>query len=123
MFQLCNMIPVQMRQSFRLATLPSVLHPLTCRCFAPIIVLFHLQDVNIGLFEHHIRGGLPMASLGAGGRREVAALPPSLHAHAATAAVSRTVMCVTSVGLLGGHSVWRLVYLAGGRILCLAEGK
>lgn len=58
------------------------------------VVLFHLQDVNIGLFEHHIRGGLPMASLGAGGRREVAALPPSLHAHAATAAVS----CVVFVG-------------------------
>jgi hypothetical protein len=46
------------------------------------------QDVNIGLFEAHIRGGHPMAALGAGGTRQVAALPASLHAHAATAAVS-----------------------------------
>lgn len=46
------------------------------------------QDVNIGLFESHIRGGLPVAALGPGGTREMPALPPSLHAHAATAAVS-----------------------------------
>lgn len=48
------------------------------------------QDVNIGLFESHIQGGHPMAGLSAGGTRQVAALPPSVHAHAATAAVSDT---------------------------------
>jgi hypothetical protein len=46
------------------------------------------QDVNIELFESHIRGGQPMAGLSGAGTRQVAALPPSVHAHAATAAVS-----------------------------------
>lgn len=62
-------------------------------CVVPLLLLLPLpwplvQDVNIGLFEAHIRGGQPMAALGAGGTRQVAALPPSVHAHAATAAVS-----------------------------------
>jgi hypothetical protein len=57
-----------------------------------LYLLLCLQDVNISLFEAHIRGGQPMAALGAGGTRQVAALPTSLHAHAATAAVSN---CLT----------------------------
>jgi hypothetical protein len=75
------------------------------------------QDVNIELFEAHIRGGQSMTSLGRGGG--VMAALPAAHAHKSTAAVSRgrtfrdsTLLEVQAWSLLSRHTLMQCDLIA-----------